>query len=139
MTAKSQPLSLRLSERSFAYVKEEAARTGRSRSRVVESLTEEAMRMRVLPGIAFRGEGPRRAWVIGTGLDVWEIVEALQDFGSIERLVAGSDLDERAARVAAAYHERFPEEVDAMIERNRRTLEEMRERYPTFDVTDVER
>ncbi len=94
--------------------------------------------MRVFPGIAFRGDSPRRAWVIGTGLDVWQIVEALRDFGSLDRLVAESDLDEAVARLAVAYHERFPEEVDAMIARNRPSLEELREHYPTFGVIDIE-
>jgi hypothetical protein len=36
---------------------------------------EESARAERHPGIAFRGtEGSRRAWVLGTALDVWEIV-----------------------------------------------------------------
>lgn len=138
MAVKSQPLSLRLSESSYAFVKDEAERTGRSRSGVVEALAEEGLRMRLFPGIAFRGESPRRPWVTGTGLDVWQIIEALRDFGSIEALVAGSDIAERAVRLAAAYHERNPEESEAMIARNERPLSELRERYPTFDVVGLD-
>ena len=39
--------------------------------------------MRRCPGIAFRGpEHDRRAWLLGTALDVWEVIEGYQDAGS---------------------------------------------------------
>jgi len=42
--------------------------------------------MRLFPGVAFRGaDWERRAWVMGTALDVWQIVDAYRDFGSMER------------------------------------------------------
>jgi len=88
-----------------------------------------------LPGIAFRGDQPRRAWVIGTGLDVWQIIEARHDFGSTEHMIAESDLEERPARLADAYYGRYPEEL---VRRNRRSLEEWRELYPTFDVIEID-
>ena len=49
-------------------VHDEVRRSGRSRSAVVEELAEEAAKTRLFPGVAFSGT-PRRAWVIGTGLD----------------------------------------------------------------------
>src|SRR5512132_4334339 len=87
---KSKPFSIRLSQTTNRYVEAEARRTKRSKGAIVEALTEEAARMRRFPGIAFRGEEPyREAWVIGTGLDVWELIEMLQDHdGSAERLLA---------------------------------------------------
>jgi len=70
---KSAPFSIRLGPQEDRFVREEAQRLRRSRGSVVESYTAEAIRMRRFPGIAFRGEDERRrAWVIGTGLDVWE-------------------------------------------------------------------
>jgi hypothetical protein len=37
-------------------------------------------------GIGFRGDDVhRRPWVIGSGLDVWEIVQMFEDFGSVDR------------------------------------------------------
>lgn len=139
MATKSRPLSLRLSERSYAYVEEEALRTGHSKSVVVASLAEEGVRMRLFPGIAFRGDRPRRAWVVATGLDVWEIIQATQDFGSVERMVAKSDIAEAPARLASVYYERYPEEIDALVSSNRRSLEEWRELYPMFDVVELDR
>lgn len=137
MSTKSQPLSLRLSPSSYEFVKDEAERTGRSRSAIVESLAEEGLRMRLFPGIAFREGSPRRAWVMGTGLDVWEIVQALEDSGSMEQLLAETDHDERLIRLAVAYRDRYSDEIAAMVARNRRSLDEWRGLYPTFGVTEI--
>ena len=57
---------------------------------------------------------------------MWQIIEARQDFGSTERMVAESDLEERPARLADAYYGCYPEEIDALVRRNRRSLEEWR-------------
>ena len=106
---------------------------------MIEALADEAMRCRRFPGIAFRGsDWDRRAWVIGTGLDVWEIVEMFKDYGAIEPLVAGTQLTERLVKLALAYCGEYPEEVDAALTENRRSLEELRQQYPTIDVIEVE-
>lgn len=68
---KSRPFSIRLSQTTDRFVEAEARRTKRSKGAIVEALTEEAARMRRFPGIGFRDEDAnRRAWMIGTGLDV---------------------------------------------------------------------
>lgn len=128
---KSRPFSIRLSQTTDRFVAAEAQRTRRSKGAIVEALTEEAARMRRFPGIAFRGEDAmREAWVIGTGLDVWELIEMLQDYGSVERLVAETAIPERAVELARAYHASYAEEVDRAIAENRRPLSELRELYP---------
>lgn len=133
--AKSEPFSLRLSPGVEALVAEEAKRTRRSKGAVVESLAAEALKTRLVPGVAFRGvDWERRAWVIGTALDVWEIVDAYQDFGSVDRMAAKTDLSERQIRLALAYYERFPEEIDEALARNRRSLDELRTEFPTIDI-----
>ncbi len=135
---KSEPFSLRLSPGVEALVSEEARRTRRSKGAVVEALAAEALKTRLFPGIAFRGvDWERRAWVIGTALDVWEIVAAYQDFGSVERMAGKTDLSERQVRLAIGYYERFPEEIDEAIARNRRSLDELRTAFPTIDVASV--
>jgi uncharacterized protein (DUF433 family) len=131
MATKSAPFSMRLSERLERMVDSEARRTGRSRGAVVEALAEEALRMRLFPGVAFRGtDWERRAWVIGTALDVWQIVDASRDFSSVEEMAAGGAASERQIRLALDYYERFPEEIDAAIAENRRAVGELREEYP---------
>ncbi len=132
---KGEPFSVRFPLPTDEAVEDEARRTRRSKGAVVAEFTEETLRTRRFPGIAFRGDAHlRRPWVIGTGLDVWEIIHMLEDFGAVERLVESSHLNERQVRLAIAYRERYPEEVEAAIAENRLTVEEWRERFP-FVVT----
>jgi uncharacterized protein (DUF433 family) len=130
-TRKGEPFSVRFTVPTDRIVDDEARRTRRSKSAVVEALTEEAVRTRRFPGLAFRGDDARRRpWVIGSGLDVWEIVHMLEDFGTIERLVKETQLNERQVRLALAYRDCYPEEIaDAIIE-NRRPAGDWRELYP---------
>lgn len=138
MAAKSSPVSVRISKRLETLVDQEARRTGRSRSAVLEALADEALRMRLFPGIAFRGaDWERRAWVIGTAVDVWQIVDAYCDVGSVERMATGGAASERQIRLALAYYERFPEEIDAAIADNRRPLEQLRDEHPFIAVSDA--
>lgn len=136
--AKSEPFSLRLSPELEAMITDEAKRTRRSKGAVVEALAEEALKTRLFPGIAFRGtDWERRAWVIGTALDVWEIVTASRDFASVAAMARKTDLNERQIRLALAYYERFPNEIDDIIARSLRSLDELRAEFPTIDVTTV--
>lgn len=133
---KSEPFSIRLSPRLNSLVAEEAKRTQRSKGAIIERLADEALRCRRFPGIAFREEDwNRRAWVIGTALDVWEIIQALEDFGwSVARMASESDLEERQIEIAVAYHKEYPEEIDRAVAENRRPIEELRKLYPSIDV-----
>jgi uncharacterized protein (DUF433 family) len=138
MTRKSQPFTLRLSSSVDELVTEEARRTRRSKGAVVEALADEALRSRLFPGIAFRGtDWERRPWIIGTALDVWEIIRAYQDFGSFDRMLQESDLTEAQLRLALAYYDRFPEEIDAAITESRRSLDTLRTQFPWVDVNSV--
>ncbi|HYM54518.1 MAG TPA: hypothetical protein VES97_04090 [Solirubrobacteraceae bacterium] len=131
MATKSAPFSMRLSKPMEELVDIEARRTGRSRGAVVEALADEALRMRLFPGVAFRGtDWDRRAWVIGTALDVWQIVDAYRDMGSLEHMVEGGAANERQIQLALAYHERFSGEIDAAIAENRRTIEQLKDEFP---------
>lgn len=123
---------MRLSEPVELLVREEAERSGRSRSQVVEELADEAARLRLYPGIGFRGPEPRRAYVLGSGLDVWQIVELLEEYGDdFEALMADHPLlDERALALALAYAQRFPEEIELHRRRQRRSFEELQALYP---------
>ena len=96
---------------------------------------EEALRAQMFPGIAFRGEGfERRAWVIGTAFDVWQVIDAHRDLGSIEAMVAAGSLSEQQIRLALAYYKRFPKEIDEAIDLQRRPLTQLRAAYPFIKV-----
>jgi uncharacterized protein (DUF433 family) len=132
--AKSQPLSIRLSPATDRAVTAEARRLNRSKAAIVEALAEEAMRMRRFPGIGFRGDdAAREPWVIGTGLDVWELCEMIDEYESVEELIDAMELTERQIKLAVAYRQQYPEEIQAKIAENRRSPEEWLEQYPFIE------
>ncbi len=136
MATKSAPFSMRISKDMEALVEREARRTGRSKGAIVEALADEALRMRMFPGIAFRGvDWDRRAWVMGTAFDVWQLVEAYQDIGSVELMAEDGSADARQIRLALEYHKRFPEEIDEAIAENRRPLEQLEQEFPSIAVS----
>jgi uncharacterized protein (DUF433 family) len=70
------------------------------------------------PAIARRG--PRkRAWIVGTGYEVWEVVAVLERRGSPSAVAAETGLSERQVRLALEFWERYPEEVDAALAEER--------------------
>jgi len=131
-STKSQPFSIRLSRSTDLYVTAEARRQKRSKGAIVEALTEEAARMRRFPGIGFRDDGPdRRAWLTGTGLDVWEIVMLLRIGRSDDQLVEDHQhLAQASLDLARAYYDSYPDEIDELLAENSRPIDELRELYP---------
>ncbi len=73
----------------------------------------------------------RRAWVIGTALDVWQIVDAHRDISSIERMTEDDSANRRQIQLALDYYELFPEEIDAAIAENRRPIEQLEAEFPS--------
>jgi hypothetical protein len=132
--AKSEPVSVRLGEETALLVADEARRSGRSRNAVLEELAGEAAKTRLFPGIGFRGR-PRRAWVIGTGLDVWDLIDLLDAYGGdVKKLCRNHELvTERAVHIAQAYAERFPEEIEEALAEQRRSPAELQALYPFIE------
>ncbi len=133
---RTDPFTVRLDPRIEARISQIARETKRSKGAVLEELADEAERTRRFPGIAFRGPfWGRRAWVIGTALDVWEIVQAHQDVGGdSQRLLAGGSLAPRQLKMALAYYGAFADEIDEAIEANRRSAAELAAEYPFLDL-----
>ncbi len=97
--------------------------------------------MRRFAGLAFRGDDwNRRPWVIGTGLDVWEIVDMVKSYnGDVQRLVADNHLEPRHVQLALAYYEEHPEEIEEAVVDNRRSLDELKSLYPFVEVPATQR
>jgi uncharacterized protein (DUF433 family) len=70
------------------------------------------------PAIARRGER-RDAWIVGTPVYVWQVIEALERRGSTATVAAETGLTEHQVRVALEYYERVPDEVDAVLAERR--------------------
>ncbi len=91
-----------------------------------------AVRMQQYPGIVFvDGPAGRRAHLAGTGLDVWEVIELLQEYGSVSALCKQFPrLSSMSVRIAQAYEEAYPEEIKAFRASNARTPEQLRAQLP---------
>jgi hypothetical protein len=61
-------------------------------------------------------------------------VRSFQDARSVQAVASGGSLTEAQVRVALAYYRRFGEEVDPLVERDRRGLDELMADYPTIEV-----
>lgn len=133
--ARNDPFTVRLSPRIEARIEQLARASKRSKGAVLEELADEAERARRFAGVAFRGpDWSRRPWVIGSALDIWEIVQAWQDWGEDgAKLLKDSGLSERQLNLALAYYREFKDEVDEAIARNRRGLDELASEYPFID------
>jgi hypothetical protein len=112
-------------------VRRQAAEQGRSERGLIEEMLEESIRVRRLPGIAFRG-GPtgRRAWVMGTPFDVWEMMELYRGKGR-ERLIEEHGVSEERLGVALAYYNAYPDEIDQRVAANARTPAEWHRLSPS--------
>ena len=79
------------------------------------------------PGVC-SGEAPalapygptRAAWLVGTPVYVWQVVEGFEHEGSLPALAAKLGLTEHHVQVALEYHERSPEAVERDRRRARR-------------------
>jgi hypothetical protein len=133
---KTEPFTVRLDPRIESRIAQIARETKRSKGAVLEELADEAERARRFPGIAFRGPNwSRRAWVLGTSLDVWEVVQAFEDYQENgEKMLAETALTPRQLRMTLAYYREFSEEIDEAIAANRRTTNEIEAEYPFLEV-----
>jgi len=122
--------SFRFDPATLERLEERARRTGQTQTALVERYVEEGLRLDDHPGIVFVDEpAGRRARVAGTGLDVWEVVETVQDNeGSIADAAAYLDVPERVVLDAMRYYADFPYEIDAWSADNARYWEEERQR-----------
>jgi hypothetical protein len=91
-----------------------------------------------MPNLLARADGYDRAWAIGSGLDVWEIIDLLLSYGDDEggNRESHALVTERHLQLARAYADRFPEEIGEVLEEQRRPLEGLLEVYPFLRVAD---
>jgi uncharacterized protein (DUF433 family) len=130
------PISVRLREPVQGAIKSLARQARRPAAQVINDLLEEALRSRRFPGVVFvEGPAGRRAHAAGTGLDVWEIVELVNEYGSPEAAVRSFPrLTSAAIRAALAYAREYPEEIRAFLELNARSPEVLSRDFPHVEV-----
>lgn len=129
------PKTVRMSQEVLGPIEDECRRTGRDFSTVVNDRLLESNKMRRIPGIVFADSpsGGRVARVAGTGLEVFEIVQAYRSVeSSWPRLKESFHwLSDNQLRAALAYAEAYPEEIEERIRRDEQwTPEVVWKRYP---------
>ena len=113
-------LSMRPSAQILERLRERARLRGEKHTVLAERYLEEGVLMDEHPGIHFV-DGPmgRRAAVIGTGLDVWEIVQVAKDNdGSIAEAAAYLEVDPRLVEAAIRYYGANRAQIDDWIARS---------------------
>ena len=111
--------SFRFSEETLRRLDDRAHEISETRTALAERYVEEGLRMEEHPGIGF-ADGPagRRAVLLGTGLDAWEVVATLKaNAGSAKATAAYLDLSIGMVRAAVRYYAAFPDEIEAILDR----------------------
>ena len=114
-------LSLRPSVRTLERLRERARLLGQRHTALAERYVAEGVLMDEHPGIHFvDGAIGRRPAVMGTGLDVWEIITvAKQNSGSVEETAAYLEIDPRFVEAATRYYGANQDEIDNWLGRVR--------------------
>jgi uncharacterized protein (DUF433 family) len=117
--AQRQHRSFRFSQETLTRLENRAREIRETRTGLAERYVEEGLRMDEHPGIGF-ADGPagRRAIVLGTGLDVWEIVSTVQQSsGRAEEAAAYLTVPINVIRVAMRYYASYPAAIDDWLAR----------------------
>lgn len=112
--------SFRLPAETLERLDARAQTIGTTRTALAELYLEEGLRLVEHPGIRFvDGPSGRRPGIVGTGLDVWEVVETIRAHdGSVAEAAEYLGIPEARVRVAARYYAAFPGEIDDWIAGN---------------------
>ena len=122
----TQPISLRLPQATIDRLGARAERADMPPRTLAQRYVEEGLRMDDHPLVRF-AEGPagRRARLVGTGADVWEVVAAARDNdGDLAATAAHLEMPLGLVQAAVTYYGGYPGEVDDWIERNERETAE---------------
>ena len=116
----SDHYTLRLAPGTRERLAGRARRAGLPERALAQRYLEEGLRRDAHPLIHFLdGPSGRRASMVGTGLDVWEVIATGHDNdGSIEESAAYLEVPVGLVQAAAAYYGEYEDEIDAEIELN---------------------
>jgi uncharacterized protein (DUF433 family) len=120
-----QHRSFRFSRSTLERLDARAHEIRETRTGLAERYVEEGLRMDEHPGIGFAdGPGGRRAVVLGSGLDVWEVVATVkQNNGSVEAAARYLEVGVAPIRAAVRYYATFPDEIDDTLDRQESSAE----------------
>jgi uncharacterized protein (DUF433 family) len=116
----TSPLSVRLNDATIARLGRHAQRVHLAPRTLAQRYVEEGLRMDEHPLIRF-AEGPagRRARLMGTGKDVWEVIATVRDNGGdIAEAARYLEIPVGLVQAAVTYYGAYTDEIDQWIEIN---------------------
>ncbi len=116
----TSPLSVRLNDATIARLGRHAQRVHLAPRTLAQRYVEEGLRMDEHPLIRF-AEGPagRRARLMGTGKDVWEVIVTVRDNGGdIAEAARYLEIPLGLVQAAVTYYGAYTDEIDQWIEVN---------------------
>ena len=127
----SRPVSFRLDDAVVEGLDRLSRTRGLTRNALAERLLSEGTKMSEHPGIVFRdGALGRRAALVGTRLDVWQVIGVLRDNANdIDAAARWLDLPPAGVRAAIGYYAANRGEIDDVGAREREAAEWARGRW----------
>ena len=127
----TKPFSLRLDTGALGRLERLAIRRGLPPATIGAAYVDEGTRMDLHPGVEFRSTpAGRTAFVRGTRLQVWMALDAIRDFGGVEKAARALRIPALLLAGAKNYGQEFPEEMAACREAGRRPLEDIARLVP---------
>jgi hypothetical protein len=122
----SQPVSLRLPEATIERLGRRAKRARVAPRTLAQRYVEEGLRMDEHPLVRFvDGPAGRRARLVGTGKDVWEIIATVRDNNNDPAATAAYlSVPPGLVQAAVTYYGAYREEIDELIAENEREAAE---------------
>jgi uncharacterized protein (DUF433 family) len=123
----SHPLSVRLTDATIQRLGARARRVHLPPRTLAQRYVEEGLRMDEHPLVRF-AEGPagRRARLVGTGKDVWEVIAAVRDNGGDAAETARYlEMPLGLVQAAITYYGAYSDEVDQWIDLNEQEAAEV--------------
>lgn len=122
----ANPVSLRITDATMKRLSTRATRSHLPPRTLAQRYIEEGLRQDEHPAVHFvDGPAGRRAALVGTGLDVWEVIAVVRDNDS--DVAAGAKYMERPVHLvqtAVNYYAAYRDEIDEWIEANEREAAE---------------
>ncbi len=131
MNYMSQPLSVRLTDATISRLGARARRVHLPPRTLAQRYVEEGLRMDEHPLVRF-ADGPagRRARLIGTGKDVWEVIAVVRDNGGDAAEAARYlEIPLGLVQAAIAYYGAYTGEIDQQIQANEQEAAEAHAAY----------
>jgi uncharacterized protein (DUF433 family) len=119
------PFSARFRQQTLAHLRERARSAGIPQTSLAERYIEEGVRMDEHPLIYFRdGAAGRRPALIGTRLDVWQVIETIrQNDNSVADAAEYLGLPQPHVEACVNYYLAYQDEIDEWIAREHEAAE----------------